>query len=255
MPEREPCRTAPLPSQQSFQSDLVDAGGKPPLSPNPTVLAEPPESGFARNRSTDQQVCWRAGRQRQAFATLGTDPQSLAATRTAALEGALPVARYLRPCRNRKSKLPRCKAQAAQAWQPRGLPCSEAPCQAAKCSGRVSGATMASHHHSSHRPPETDNPKVALLGSTLPVAGRSSWVKVAKANLRFQRHQPSVRGDHKGRRARKHPAGGLTRRSRAKTREANLPDRLPGLAGLDGHEDLRTRKRPARWQSEPAARR
>jgi hypothetical protein len=142
------------------------------VPPDPTVQAGPPEGGFARS-STEQQACWRAGRQRQAFAAGGTDPQGSTATRAVALEGALPVARRHRPCRNRRSKLPRCKAQAAQAWQPRGLPCSEAPCQAAECGDRMFGATMASQRRPSHRPPEAGNPKVALLGSTLPVAGRS----------------------------------------------------------------------------------
>jgi hypothetical protein len=187
MPECRPCETAPLPSQQSFQSAQTNTEGKPPVLPDPTVQAGPPEGGFAQS-SADQQAFWRAGRQRQAFAAVGTDPQGMTATRAVVLEGALPVARYLRPCRNRKSKLPRCKAQAAQAWQPRGLPCSEAPCQAAECSGRVLGATMASHRHPLHKPPEADNRE----GCTARKHSAGGW---AQQPVSSRRRRTFVSGD------------------------------------------------------------
>jgi hypothetical protein len=276
-------------------SRTVDAGGEPPLS-----LAWPSELGHHKGVLPRKHSAGWQGLQRRAGAAGASShcrwhcPPCLAATRAAAPEGALPVARCRILCRGRWSKLLQPAASGVRARRPRGPLRSEAPCRwpgaSATClwprrrtsaafdTGRraqqpegcrarkhLAGRRSASSQRFRRRRqasaalctgrPELAATRAAAPGSTLPGWVPQSAPPAAKANLRnFRRWLPEL-GDHEGCRTRKHPAGGPAQRPRASSAGASSCGADAGSSGLGGHEGCRARKRPTGWQSVPAARR
>lgn len=170
LPECEPCGTEPLPSAQSDQPRASGCRGEPLQPSTQAVRTRPPQGRPPSEALCRDRICQpRAGAAEVNLHCRWRDPPGLAATRTTALEGALPMARCNRPCCRPLEQAPVTSRanRPSVATTRAALLESTLPGQVRQPNALTAEANLSCRWH---RLSKLSDPKITWLGSTLPVA-------------------------------------------------------------------------------------